>query len=296
MEYIDYYKVLGINKNATSDEIKKAYRKQARQYHPDVNPNNPEAHKKFQQVNEANEVLSDAAKRKKYDTYGKDWKHGDAYEKARQQQQSQGFGSSQSYGGEFDNEEFSDFFSSFFGNSGRQSRAKAKGRDVNASLPLTLSNVFKTHQQTFSINNKNVRITIPAGLENGQVIKLKGYGNPGANGGPAGDLFISFQVTNDTIFQRAGNDLLLSKEIDLYTAVLGGDVFIETLHGKLKLKVKPATQNNTKIRLKGKGFPFYKSDEKFGDLFITYTVKLPEQLTEKEIELFIQLAALAHKN
>jgi curved DNA-binding protein len=293
MDYIDYYKVLGISKTASADEIKKAYRKLARQYHPDVNPNNENAHKKFQQINEANEVLSDPEKRKKYDKYGKDWQHGEAHEKARQQQYSQGFGGGQGFGGDFGDEGFSDFFSSMFGNAGRQSRTKYRGQDVSASLQLKLSEVFKTHPQTFTINGKNIRISIPAGVENGQVIKLKGYGNPGMNGGPAGDLLITFQINNDTAFRRAGNDLHLNKEIDLYTALLGGDIVLETLHGKIKLKVKPETQNNTKIRLKGKGFPVYKSNEHFGDLFITYQVKLPENLTEKEKELFTELSKLA---
>ncbi len=293
MDYIDYYKVLGLSKNAGADEIKKAYRKLARQYHPDVNPNNEDAHKKFQQINEANEVLSDPEKRKKYDKYGKDWQHGEAQEKARQQQYSQGFGRGQGFSGDFGDEGFSDFFSSMFGNAGRQSRTKYRGQDVSASLQLKLSEVFKTHQQTFTINGKNIRISIPAGVENGQVIKLKGYGNPGMNGGPAGDLLITFQISNDTAFRRAGNDLHLNKEIDLYTALLGGDIVLETLNGKIKLKVKPETQNNTKIRLKGKGFPVYKSNDHFGDLFITYQVKLPENLTEKEKELFTELSKLA---
>lgn len=293
MDYIDYYKVLGISKTASADEIKKAYRKLARQYHPDVNPNNADAHKKFQQINEANEVLSDPDKRKKYDKYGKDWQHGEAHEKARQQQYSQGFGSGQGFSGDFGDEGFSDFFSSMFGNTGRQSRTKYRGQDVSASLQLKLSEVFKTHQQTFTINGKNIRITIPAGVENGQVIKLKGYGNPGMNGGPAGDLLITFQISNDTVYRRSGNDLHLHKEIDLYTALLGGDIVLDTLHGKIKLKVKPETQNNTKIRLKEKGFPVYKSNEHFGDLFIIYQVKLPENLTEKEKALFTELSKLA---
>ncbi|MEO6404015.1 MAG: J domain-containing protein [Ferruginibacter sp.] len=292
MDYIDYYKVLGISKTATAEEIKKTYRKLARQFHPDVNPNNANAHKKFQQINEANEVLSDSEKRKKYDKYGKDWQHGEAHEQARRQQHSQGFGGGQGSSGSFDNDEFSDFFSSMFGNAGRQSRTKYRGQDVSASLQLNLSNVFTTHQQTFTINGKNIRITIPAGVENGQVIKLKAYGNPGMNGGPAGDLLITFQVSNDTAFRRAGNDLHLTKEIDLYTAVLGNDIMLDTLHGKIKLKIKPETQNNTKIRLKGKGFPVYKSEGEFGELFITYHVTLPQNLTEKEKELFTELSKL----
>ncbi|MEP6711618.1 MAG: J domain-containing protein [Ferruginibacter sp.] len=289
MAFIDYYNVLGLQKTATTDEIKKAYRKLARQFHPDVNKS-PEANKKFQQINEANEVLSDAEKRKKYDLYGKDWEHGEAYEQQRRsQQQSQQYSS-----GDFEGGDFSDFFSSMFGGGGsRQRKAKMRGQDLNASLQINLSGAFKTHQQTITINGKNVRLTIPAGIENGQVIKLRGYGNPGANAGPAGDLFITFNLVNDTSFKRVGNDLQFTQEIDLYTAVLGGDITLDTLHGKLKLKVKPETQNNTKTRIKGKGFPVYKSEAQFGDLYITYAVKLPTGLSEKQIKLFTELSKLS---
>ena len=290
MEFIDYYKILGLPKTATTDEIKKTYRKLARQYHPDVNPNNTEANKKFQQINEANEVLSDPEKRKKYDKYGKDWQHGEAYEQQRQQQSQQYGGGGNS--GDFEGGDFSDFFASMFGGGGggRQRNRKMRGQDLNATLQLNLSDAFKTHPQTITINGKNVRITIPAGTENGQVIKLRGYGNAGSGGGPSGDLFITFNIVNDTPYKRVGNDLQITEEIDLYTAVLGGDITLNTLHGKLKLKVKPETQNNTKTRIKGKGFPMYKSDEQFGDLYVTYTVKLPTGLTEKQKELFTELS------
>ena len=293
MEFIDYYKELGIEKNADADQIKKAYRKLARKYHPDVNPNDKEANKKFQQINEANEVLSDAEKRKKYDRYGKDWQHGEAKQQAYNSQRQSQYpgGGSQGFNGDFDDTGFSDFFSSFFGG-GKKSQAAYRGQDVNATLELDLTAVFKTYQQTFAINGKNIRITIPAGIENSQVIKLKGHGNAGANGGPNGDLYITFQLNNNTNFKRMKNDLYLAQEIDLYTALLGGDVTIESMHGKLKLKVKPETQNNTRIRVKGKGMPMYKSEGDFGDLYVTYTVMLPQNLSEKQKELFTELSKL----
>lgn len=292
MEFIDYYKVLELDKNANADQIKKAYRKLARKYHPDINPNDKEANKKFQQINEANEVLSDPEKRKKYDRYGKDWQHGEAQEAYNAQRRSEGSfgGGGQGFEG-FEEGGFSDFFASMFGGA-RRSQARFKGQDVNATLDLQLSSVFHTYQQTFAINGKNIRITIPAGAENGQVIKLKGHGHPGANGGPNGDLYITFQINNDTAFKRMKNDLYLTQEIDLYTAVLGGDVTINTMHGKLKLKVKPETQNNTKIRVKGKGMPVYKSEGNFGDLYVTYFVKLPENLSDKQKQLFTELSKL----
>lgn len=290
MEFIDYYKVLELAKSASADEIKKAYRKLARKYHPDTNQDDATANKKFQQINEANEVLSDPEKRKKYDKYGKDWQHGDAYaQQARQQQQySQQFG-----GREFEGEGgFSDFFSSMFGGGGSRSAGPRKGGDLNATLQLNLSEVFHTKKQTITVNGKNVRITIPAGIENGQVIKLKGYGSPGPSGGTAGDLLITFKLHNDTAFKRVGNDVQATQDIDLYTALLGGDADIDTLHGKLKLKVKPETQSNTKIRVKGKGFPVYKEEGVFGDMYVTYTIKLPDNLNEKEKELFGELRKL----
>jgi len=309
MDFVDYYKTLGVAKNASAEDIKKAYRKLARKLHPDVNPNDKEAHKKFQQINEAHEVLSDPEKRKKYDQYGENWKHADQYEQARQQQQQYGGGGFGGFGGggfgsNFGGEEytysggeeggFSDFFESLFGGArGRRNQAKYRGQDYNAELQLSLSDAYTTHKQTLTINGKNVRITIPAGVENGQQIKLKGYGSPGANGGPNGDLFITFIIKNNTAFRREGNDLYKTEDVDLYTALLGGEKTIDTLSGKIKLKVNPETQNGTKIRLKGKGFPVYKKEGQFGDLYITWEVKLPTNLSQKQKDLFTELSKLS---
>jgi curved DNA-binding protein len=301
MDFVDYYKTLGVAKNASADDIKKAYRKLARKLHPDLNPNDKEAHKKFQQINEANEVLSDAEKRKKYDQYGQDWKHADQFEQAKQQQGAQGFGGG-GFGGENrgdytyssdDDSSFSDFFESLFGGSkNKRSQPKYRGQDFSAELHLSLSDASKTHKQTLTINGKNVRISIPAGVENGQVIRLKGYGSPGASGGPNGDLLITFVISNDSAFRRDGNDLSGTEDVDLYTALLGGEKTIDTLDGKIKLKVNPGTQNGTKIRLKGKGFPIYKKEGEYGDLYITWNVKIPTNLTDKQKELFTELSKL----
>lgn len=292
MEFIDYYKVLGVDKSAKSEDIKKAYRKLARKHHPDLNPNDKEAQKKFQQLNEANEVLSDPEKRKKYDQYGKDWQHAEQFEQARQSRQDQQGQWEQSFG-DFDEGGFSGFFESLFGNRGARNRqAKFRGEDYNASLQLNLTDAYKTHQQTFAVNGKNIRITIPAGVENGQKIKIKAHGGSGVNGGPAGDLYLTFNIVNNTNFKRSGNDLYTTIDIDLYTAVLGGEITIDTLSGKIKLKVIPVTQNGTKVRLKGKGFPVYKNEGQFGDMFVTYNVKLPATLTEKQKELFKQLSQM----
>jgi len=296
MEFIDYYKTLGVTKNATPEEIKKAFRKLAGKSHPDLNPNDKDANKRFQELNEAYTVLSDPEKRKKYDKYGKDWEHGEEYEKYRQSQQSKASNTGgRGFSGNFSEADFSDYFESMFGGGrGGRSQVKFRGQDYNSELHLTLEEAFTTHQQTFTIDGKNIRITIPAGVENGQTIKLARQGGKGANGGPNGDLYLTFSIPNTPAFKRLGNDLYTTHEIDLFTAVLGGEVMLNTFSGKIKLKVAPETQNGTKIRLKGKGFPVYKKEGQFGDLYVTYHIKIPTNLNEKQKELFAQLAELSH--
>mgnify|MGYP000868041078 FL=1 len=297
MEFIDYYKVLGVSKDATSDEIKKAYRKLARKLHPDINPNDKDAHAKFQQLNEANEVLSHPEKRKKYDKYGKDWENGEEYEKYQQQQRSSS-GRQQQANADFGGGDFSDFFSSMFGNQerGGSAQTKFRGQDIQAKLQIDIKEAYTTHKKEFSVNGKNIRITIPAGIEDQQTIKISGYGSPGINNGPSGDLYITFSIANSSLFKRVGNDLFLTHDLDLYAAVLGGDVTISDFNqAKLKLKVAAGTQNGTKVRLKGKGFPVYKKEGQFGDLYITYNVLIPTSLSDKEIELFNELANSANK-
>lgn len=341
MAYIDYYKILGVDKSASQSDIKKAFRKLARKYHPDLNPNDPGAKDKFQEINEANEVLSDPEKRKKYDEYGEHWKHADEFEAQKKAQQQaggagfSGFGGAGGFGnaggfngaGGFGNAGgfsgagqgfsdgngtywysseggddgfsggnaggFSDFFESMFGHrGGGQSNAGFRGQDFNAELHLSLRDAAQTHKQILTVNGKQVRITIPAGVADGQVIKLKGYGSEGINGGPAGDLYITFVIAEDPVFKRLGDDLYVDVEIDLYTAVLGGEKIVDTLDSKVKLKIKPETQNGTKVRLKGKGFPVYKKEGHFGDLIVTYSVKIPTNLTDRQKELFRELQSM----
>lgn len=299
MAYIDYYKILGVNKDASQEAIKKAYKKLARKHHPDLNPNDPDAQRRFQEINEANEVLSDPEKRKKYDQYGENWKHAEEFEKQRQQygqyQGQAGAGSGGGFwssGGGFSGDgEFSDFFESLFGAQGRRRTRSTglRGQDYNAELQLSLRDAAETHKQVLTVNNKKIRITIPAGVEDGQTIKLSGQGGPGANGGPAGDLYITFVIPEDPVYKREGNTLYRTAPLDLYTAVLGGEQVVETLGGKVKLKVKPETQNNTKVRLRGKGFPVYKQEGQYGDLIVTWSVKIPTDLSDKQKELFREL-------
>lgn len=293
MTYIDYYKVLGIDKKANDKDIKKAYRKMARKYHPDLNPGDKEAEKKFKEINEANEVLSNPENRKKYDKYGKDWKHAEEFEKAQQQQ----YQSSSRRGGsaQYSEQDFSDFFSSMFGGGSAESRGRNvqfRGQDYNAELQLELKDVYRTHKRTLTVNGKNIRLTIPAGVKNGQVIKIKGHGGEGINGGPRGDLHIKFSISNHSKFKRDKDNLYATIDLDLYKALLGGEVVIDTFDGKVKLNVKPETKNLTKVKLKGKGFPVYKKEGHFGDLYITYQIKIPTNLSDKEKELIKELAKL----
>jgi curved DNA-binding protein len=307
MEFIDYYKVLGLDKKASKEAIKKAYRKLARKYHPDLNPNDTAAQKKFQQINEAHEVLIDPKKRKQYDQYGKDWQHAEEFEKAKSRQgagyrnTAGGFGGAEDFGGSADfggranytESEFSDFFESMFGGAGGNRRsASFRGQDFNAELRLNLSDIYTSQLQTFNVNGKNIRLRIPAGVEDGQTIKISGHGGTGVNGGPKGDLFITFSIHNDTSFKREGKDLFKDVALDIFTAALGGEITVETFTGKVKLKVKPETENGTTVKLKGKGFPVYKKEGQFGDLFITYRLQLPKNLSKREKELLQELKNL----
>ena len=288
----DHYQVLGLARTATADEIKKAYRKLARKHHPDLNPNNADAKKRFQEINEANEVLSDPESRKKYDQYGDQWKHAEQFEQAKREQGARqpagGPGNSPFGSGGMDEE---DLFSSMFG-SGRGRQVKFRGQDYQTELRLDTEAAYTTHKQTLSVNGKPIRITVPAGVANEQSIRIPGQGGPGVNGGPNGDLYITFIVAPHPRFKRVGKDLFLTQDLDLSTAMLGGEVTVETMDGKVKLKVAPETQNGTKVKLKGKGFPVYKQEGQFGDLFVTYNVRLPKGLSEREQELFRELAAI----
>ena len=305
MEYKDYYKTLGLEKNATPEQIKKAYRKLARQHHPDVNPNDKGAEQKFKEINEANEVLSDPEKRKKYDQFGADWQR---YQQqpgggaARGGQQGGGFDWSQySQGGGGGNpfgegEDFSDFFGSLFGNMGggggsRGSRPGA-GPDNQAELELSLEEANQGGPRTITVNGKNLRLTIAPGVTDGQTIRLRDQGGPGRHGGPSGALLITLRIRPDARYARTGDDLTQDVPVSIYKALLGGEQTVETLSGPVKIKLKPDTANGTRLRLRGKGFPVYKKEGQFGDLYLRLSLTLPQNLTDQEKELFQQLAAL----
>lgn len=297
MAYKDYYKVLGVEKTASQPEIKKAYKKLARKFHPDVNPNDKNAEGKFKEINEAYQVIGKPENRKKYDQLGEHWQHGDVGAGTGRQRQPYS-NNAQS------DADFAEFFESVFGQQRAAagggshfgfggSRARYKGEDIQAELTLPLTDVMTTHKRTLSINGKNIRISVPAGLEDGQRIRLKGFGGKGVNGGPDGDLYVRFNIVNNTSFKRDQANLYKTIELDLYQAVLGGEVMVDTLDGRVKLKVQAGTQNNSQVKLKGKGFVRYKKDHEKGDLLITYTVKIPTNLTDKQRELFEQLSQLS---
>ncbi|GAB3877501.1 J domain-containing protein [Hymenobacter segetis] len=307
MDYKDYYKALGVDKNATPEQIKKAYRKLARQHHPDVNPNDKGAEQKFKEINEANEVLSDPEKRKKYDQFGADWQR-------YQQQPGGGAGRGGQPGGGFDwsqytqggggggnpfgeGEDFSDFFGSLFGNMGGGGRRPGgtrpgAGPDYQAELEMSLEEAYHGGPRTITVNGKNLRLTIAPGVADGQTIRLRDQGGPGRNGGPNGALLITFRIRPDARYARTGDDLTQDVPVSIYKALLGGEQTVETLSGSVKIKLKPETANGTRLRLRGKGFPVYKKEGQFGDLYLRLNLTLPQHLTDQEKELIQQLAAL----
>lgn len=275
MAYIDYYKILGVAKTATQAEIKKAYRKLARENHPDLNANDKNAEKKFKQINEANEVLSDTKNRNRYDRHGQNWKRtgGTSYQ------------SSQS--------DFSDFFESMFRGPGSSDKTtRYKGNDHNTIATLNLTDTLKTVERTLGIAGKGVTFSVPAGIRDGQTVKVPGRGGEGINGGSNGDLYVKFEIINNTNFRRDINDLYLDCSLDLFTALLGGEITVETLTGNVKLKVQAGTQNGEQTILRGKGMPLYNDDTRFGDFIVIYNIEIPKNLTEKEKEMFEEIAKL----
>ncbi|NJB84564.1 curved DNA-binding protein [Lewinella marina] len=306
-QFIDYYQTLGVDKSADEKQLKKAYRKLARKYHPDIAPDDAQAEQRFKAVNEAYAVLSDPEKRAKYDKYGKDWEHAEAFEQARQQRGSAGGGGGAGFGGfggdpfggqytyttGGDGADFSDFFRDMFGGGagagfGGQRRA-FRGRDIEAELRVQMSDILQDNKQVLTVNGKQLRVTIPAGVEEGQTLRLRGQGSPGAGGGPAGDLYITFRVDVPADYRREGADLYKTVEVDLYTMLLGGKITVDTPTGAVSVPVSATTANNTRVRLKGKGLPRYKSSG-HGDLYLDLVARLPTSLSADEKEAFTRLA------
>jgi len=309
MEYQDYYRTLGVEKNATGAQIKKAYRKLARELHPDMNPGDKKAEERFKQINEAYEVLSDPERRKKYDQLGASYQQ---YQ--RMGGDPRGFDWSQWMGGfggqpggnvrvEYsDLGDLSDFFTSIFGGAGagqdvfqRASRSASsqgvRGRDSEQEIEITLEEAFAGTARVLSKAGQHIEVKLPAGASNGTRVRLKGQGTSGI-GGPAGDLYLVVKVLPHETFERDGDHLRCKLPVDLYTAVLGGDAIVHALGGDIKLKIPPETQSGRTIRLAGQGMPHLRDTETRGDLLVQVQVMIPQKLTERERELFRELARL----
>jgi len=295
MEFQDYYKTLEVSKSASQDEIKKAYRKLARLYHPDKNPNDKVAEEKFKRISEAYEVLSDPDKRKQYDQLGSNWKQ---YQQGGQGSYSGGHPGFDDIFGGGGGSGFSDFFERFFGgnpfgggNDAGGFRA-TKGADQRAEMTISLHEAFHGTSRVLSINGQSTRIKLKAGIKNGKKIRLKGKGAASRSGGTAGDLYIKINVAIDPNFKVEGNDLRTELSVELYILVLGGKVEVKTMGGTVKVPVSAGTDSGKTLRLKGKGMPVEDRTGVNGDLYVKLQAKTPKRLSEKEKELFKELAEL----
>lgn len=322
MEYKDYYKILGVDKKASKDEIKKAYRKLARKYHPDVNPSDKEAAKKFSDISEAQEVLTNDEKRKKYDQLGADWQRyqstggtGDFdWSKYASAGAGQGGGQTYYYSGDWEDifgegGGFSDFFTNIFGGFGGggfsadafpgggfgQNSYAFKGQDLSAEITISLEEAYNGCTRIINVDGKKMRISLDPGIRDGQTIRLKGKGGNGARGGPAGDLYITIRVSIHPDYRREGDDLFKDVPVSVYTAMLGGDLDVTTISGTFKLKIPPETQSGATFRLKGRGFPVYGKKGKYGDLYIKAVLKVPKNLSKEEKELIRKLASMRNE-
>jgi curved DNA-binding protein len=302
MQFKDYYQILGVNKNATPIEIRKAYRKLAAQYHPDRNPGNAAAVEKFKEINEANEVLSDPEKRKKYDRFGQNWKH---YQESTPPPQgdfnwSEAFSRQGSDGQPFTDFDLNDLFARRdsddffemlfgypFGNAPRQRSAGRKGRDINSETKISLEEAYNGTTKLFRLNDQTLKVVIHPGIKDGQVLRLSGKG-----AAAAGDLYITIHIEMHPQFKREDRDLFTEISVDLYTAILGGQVDVNTFKGKVLLTIPPGTDNGTTLRLNGLGMPEYDQQDRRGDLYVKVSLTIPRNLSAEEIGLFKKLNAL----
>jgi len=311
MDYKDYYKILNVSKDASTEDIRKAYRKLARRYHPDVNPNNKEAEERFKEINEAYEVLTDPEKRRKYDQLGASWQR---YRQAGGDpggfDWSQWFTSAQ--GGQegyshteyvdlndlFGGGGFSEFFQNLFGGGaarprgGRAQGFSAAGRDIEQPVEVSLYEAYHGTVRVLRTPRRRLEVKIPPGVRTGSRIRVAEEGEPGMNGGPPGDLYLVVRVSEHPIYKREGDDLRMTQPVDLYTMILGGEVTVNTLKGQVVLTIPPETKAGRVFRLRGQGMPKLKNPSEHGDLFVEVQPVLPQHLSSKEKELFRQLAEM----
>jgi len=315
VDYKDYYDILGVPKDADAKTIKKAFRKQAREHHPDVNPDDPQAEERFKDLSEAYEVLSDPEKRAKYDRFGREWQRyqqtgapgGFDWGQWAQAPGGQPGGPQYRYATEEDLEGmfggagFSDFFETLFGRSagGMGGRARApqpraeRGRDIRHPVQVTLPEAYHGTKRLLNKDGRRLEVTIPRGVKTGSKVRVRGEGAQGLSGGPDGDLFLEVELLPDDRFERKGDDLYTEIEVPLTTAVLGGEARVPTMSGAVQLTVPPETQNGKRFRLGGKGMPKLKSPDEHGDLYATVRVKIPTGLTDDQRELFERLRELS---
>lgn len=304
MEYKDYYQILGLSRGASDKEVKQAYRRLARQHHPDVNPGNQTAQEKFKEINEAYEVLSDSEKRQKYDRLGAQWQ-------TWQQRgfDPSGFNWSQWFAGpgtrtrvEYadlgdlfgEQSPFSEFFQAIFGAPGRSRTWSTvrRGQDLEQAIEISLIEAFSGTTRTLQIGDKRIEVKIPPGVSPGSRIRVAGKGSPGSGGEAAGDLYLKVSVAPDHRFQRQGDNLHQEVSVDLYTAMLGGEIPLPTLQGSVILKIPPQTQGGKVFRLQGQGIPHLKKPQERGDLYVKVKIRIPENLSPEEQELFQRLAKI----
>jgi curved DNA-binding protein len=309
MEFKDYYQILGVAPDADEKAIRQAFRKLARQYHPDVNPGDKAAEEQFKAINEANQVLSDPEQRKKYDalrTQYQRWQQGGRRPQDFNWQEwsaSPGEGVYEQYGS-FDNLDdlfggespFSDFFTTIFGGARRaqQTPRPRRGRDREVEVEITLEEAFRGTTRALQIGDRRIEAKIPPGVYTGARVRLAGQGEPGRQGGPGGDLYLIIRVAPHPTFERDRDDLFAEVPVDIYTAALGGEVRVPTLDGAVMLKIPPQTQSGRTLRLRGKGMPRLDDPNARGDLYARVRLMLPEPLTERELQAFSELAAARH--
>jgi curved DNA-binding protein len=301
MEYKDYYKVLGVDKKATQEDIKKAYRKLAVKYHPDKNPGDKKAEEKFKEINEANDVLSDPEKRKKYDDLGENWQYYQQganmndYFNNRQSRKKGKQGQYEYYSD--DESQFSDFFEAIFGsgaggfgNTRRRSASRMKGEDYQAETSISLDEAFHGTTRQVNLQNQKLNLKLKPGIAEGQILRMKEKGGPGMNGGLNGDLYITIHVEPHPHFERKGDDLYIEQPLDAFTAILGGKLPVQTIDKTLQVNIPPGTDSNQSFRLKGMGMPDYNDPRQRGDCYVRVFITTPKNLSDQDKELLARLA------